>query len=721
MKKAIILLAIAVVVGFLLRYFMLYENLFFRSLNADEPISVFATADTDFIRLGADKSAEPFVIRGVIVDACIPGYFTSDFAATEAQYYTWLTQIADMGANTVNVYTIMDSEFYNAFARFNRERETPLYLLQGLTFPDYDLNNAKDAFGLLDYYLEHMKTMVNVIHGNELVALGRVSGSGNYLENVSEWTIGYVIGSEWTPYTVAYTDQAHQQSDSYVGEYYCASDDATATESLLAQMADTLMRYETERYRTQRLISFSNGLATDPLEYKPNVQLQLDKCARLNTDHIVPTDKTLSGCFAGYWMRAHITNFLDCLSDGDKKQYSEILSLVDPSGIYDGYVQFLTLLHDMPVVILNYGFSTARATDQHASSEHPQGRFTEREQGLALVEAYRGFLAAGCQGAVIGSWQDNWSRTTWNTLFSIDEEREQLWYDVQSIENCYGILSFTPLQEDSTVCYMDGNTDDWTGIEPAVTQNGCRLSAQYDAAYLYLLVQGAQFDAPLYIPLDVTPNSGSLTLADSDARFTRYADFLIALDTDGSAQMLVQQRYDAARVMYEERISGENPFYHVPLANTDVFLPIRNVLKVPFDASLDLLGMDQAQREAFRRYDTVETGRLRAGNANPNASQYDSLADYCYGGDCVEIRIPWQLLNLSDPSGSMAHADYYAHYGVQAERIDCIYIGAAPQSATEQTVMNAIPLHGWERILYSERLKQSYGIIQAVWKGDASA
>ena len=61
---------------------------------------------------------------------------------------------------------------------------------------------------------------------------------------------------------------------------------------------------------------------------------------------------------------------------------------------------------------------------------------------------------------------------------------------------------------------------------------------------------------------------------------------------------------------------------------------------------------------------------------NPSASSYDSRADFICNGDDVEIRIPWQLLNFSDPSRMQIHDDYYdGNYGIEAVGIKEMFIG----------------------------------------------
>ena len=118
-------------------------------------------------------------------------------------------------------------------------------------------------------------------------------------------------------------------------------------------------------------------------------------------------------------------------------------------------------------------------------------------------------------------------------------------------------------------------------------------------------------------------------------------------------------------------------------------------------------------------YETYETGNLRCGNADPDADDFDSLADYMFTADGVEIRIPWQLLNFSNPSEMMIHDDYYEHYGVENLHIDEMYVGLSWGEGTEDRIpMAAFPLEGWGKtVTYHERLKRSYYILQEYWAG----
>lgn len=85
----------------------------------------------------------------------------------------------------------------------------------------------------------------------------------------------------------------------------------------------------------------------------------------------------------------------------------------------------------------------------------------------------------------------------------------------------------------------------------------------------------------------------------------------------------------------------------------------------------------------------------------------------------MEIRLPWQLLNFSNPSQMQIHDDYYENYGVEGISIDRMYVGAGDGSATVPLFEAA--LEGWgTHVTYHERLKESYYVLQRLWADGVS-
>ena len=82
----------------------------------------------------------------------------------------------------------------------------------------------------------------------------------------------------------------------------------------------------------------------------------------------------------------------------------------------------------------------------------------------------------------------------------------------------------------------------------------------------------------------------------------------------------------------------------------------------------------------------------------------------------MEIRIPWQLLNFSNPSEMMIHDDYYEHYGIENLQIDEIYIGLSLGEDEYRIPMESFALEGWGKtVTYHERLKESYAMLKQYW------
>lgn len=726
MKKFIVIVSIIVliVMGFDIAYYRLGIYI---DLNPDKEVSTLARTDGDRILVDTGSGFEDFEIRGVDMGSGIPGEWSTDFAIDKETYLRWFRQIKELGANTLRIYTVQSDDFYDAFYEYNHDNPDPLYLIQGVWVNDYAMNSKRDAYDsrILGTFEEDCKSAVDVIHGSKKLSQGDMesSGNGTYTKDISEWVIGYILGVEWEDVTVAYTDEKYKDNEkynSYSGEYMYSSEDATPFEALLARVGDQIISYESKRYKQQRLIAFSNWPTTDPFDYPDEIAEYYQKCAKVDVEQILTTDKFISGQFASYHAYPYYPDYLSYVDDYKDIGIKNINKFKTEDGkinTYKAYLSMLTDHHKMPVVISEFGVSTGRGMAQRdRNTGRNQGHMSEKDQGEALIECYEDITDTGCAGGCVFSWQDEWFKRTWNTMYAINMKRNPYWSDYQTNEQYFGLLSFDPGEEES-ICYVDGNTDEWSGDDVVMHGEDISVSMKYDEKFVYFMVEKEKLDLEkdkIYIPIDTTQKSGSTYCDSNGLKFERAADFLIVIDGRNKSRMLVQERYEALRSTYSENIWLYDTYAEgkVPERSSSRFVPIDMILQT---ATVLESGDVNAPSEVY------ETGKLRYGNANPKSKEFDSLADFCAEGDRLEIKIPWQMLNFSDPSRMEIHDDYYdGNYGIEHINISRMYIGAAAGVPEERIAMKAAVLEGWDKkVTYHERLKPSYYMLQKYWRKSA--
>lgn len=705
MKKFIIAAACIVAL------YVLWDVSFYRlgwyvDFQPNQPVETMMATDADTIY----KNGAPFEIRGVNMGVGLPGKWATDYAIDKATYLRWFEMIQDMGANTIRVYTILQDDFYNAFYEYNYGNDNPLYLIHGVWVNDYVQNSHRDAYDddFQQTFLNDCRTVVDILHGNKKLSLGYGMGSGSYRKDISPWVIGYILGVEWEDVTVAYTDRTHEERNVYQGKYLYTAPEASPFEAMLCEVGDSIIAYESKRYKQQRLVAFSNWPTTDPFTYPRDVTWFFMKCAQVDVEHILASDAFLSGQFASYHVYPYYPDYLAYLPDKTGFSYTEDGRL----NTYLTYLKTLTSYHTMPVVISEYGVSTGRGMAQRdMNTGRNQGHMSEKEQGKAIIDCYKDILAAGCAGGCVFTWQDEWFKRTWNTMHAVDLEHTPYWSDYQTNEQYFGLLAFDPGKEQS-ICYVDGDLSDWQGIAPVAQTGDMTLSMQYDEKFLYFLIQKPGWNPetePAYIPVDITPRSGSSFCESPALKFDRDCDFVIVLNGRDNSRVLVQERYEVLRAMYYRETCNQNAYLDPPDIDTPVFKPIDLMLQT---ATPLLTGDLTAPAEVY------ETGALRYGNANPAAPEFDSLADFMYGDGWLELKLPWQLLNFANPSEMKIHDDYYLHYGVEYISIDQLFVGIAGGLDTQNRIrLSPLPLSGWgRRVTYHERLKDSYYEIQQYWQ-----
>lgn len=719
MKKYIITVCI-LILCFLGYEYISYNLGFYIDFNPNKKITSFVKTDEQFIYLNNEK----FEIKGVNMGSGIPKEWSTDYEISYKTYMRWFKYIQEMGANTVRVYTVQNENFYKAFYNYNKNNDEPLYLIHGVWVNDYVQNSSVDAYdeNFYDQFLKDTKTVVDVIHGNKTIPRNSNNSAsfGSYRKDISPWVIGYIIGVEWEDVTVAYTDDKYNDNKkykSYQGKYLYTTNDASVFETMLASVGDKMITYETKKYKTQRLLAFSNWPTTDPFDYSQSVATYFKKCANIDVEHIKTTDSFVAGQFASYHVYPYYPDYLSYETDWTNFGLKNKISFTENKELntYKAYVTALNLHHNMPVLISEFGVSTGRGMAQKDKNTHRnQGNMSESEQGDALVRSYEDIIESGSAGGIVFSWQDEWFKRTWNTMYAVDLTRTPYWSDYQTNEQYFGLLSFDPGKVKS-VSYVDGDTSEWNKNDIVYKNDGISLSMKYDEKFVYFMVNKKDFNEKvdkIYIPLDITPKSGATYSLNHKISFSSPVDFVIEINGKDNSRVWVQERYEALRSTYSENVYGYNTYFkeYIPKKDSESFTTIDMILQTAtYLENMDINGKLKDLAETF------ETGHLTYGNANPESPDFNSLADFIFNDDYIEIKLPWQLLNFADPSRMKIHDDYYENYGVKYLKINHINVGVGTNN-DENINLNKYDLKGWNNsATYHERLKKSYYILKEYW------
>lgn len=710
MKKFLIIITCIVGVYLAIDHVYYYENYTLGFLNNTEEIQYFTKTEGDKILLKRRKDFEDFEIRGVNMGLGIPGHFATEYAIDKNTYLRWFKYIQEMGANAIRVYTINHDDFYEAFYEYNEDNDNPLYLVHGVWVDDYIQNSHRDALDdeFIDVFREDCKTLVDVIHGRKKIRNFKGLGKQVYKKDISEWVIGYILGIEWEDVTVSYTNRKKETKDkiTYEGKYMY-TEDATAFEAMLCEIGDNIIEYESEKYGEQRLVAFSNWATTDPFDYPEDITNYFKKIAKVDVEKIKTTEEFLSGQFASYHIYSYYPDYLNYMEPTE--QYIDRHGNVNP---YYAYLKKINEHHEMPVVISEFGVPSSRGMAQREySSWRSQGNLSENKQGEAIISCYEDIMDAGSAGSCIFSWQDEWFKRTWNTMAHVDLAKTPYWNDYQTNEQNFGLLAFDPGKKRS-ISYVDGDTEEWNNEDVVVQSEEATLSMKNDEKFIYFLVhkEGLSEDEKLYIPIDLTPKSGSKSIHGLDFTSHRGIDFLIKIEGKTNSRVMVQERYDVNRALNLQLIEGKDAFINPPEKDSVKFRYINLMLQT----AMDLIYKDSEKNVV----DIYETGKLVHGNANPNNDNFNSLADFCINGDFIEIKLPWQLLNFSNPSKMMIHDDYFEKYGIENLKINEIYVGITTNKKGNVD-MRSFGLEPWgKKITYHERLKKSYYIVKDYWNNN---
>lgn len=661
------------------------------------------------------------VIKGVNIGMTRPGTWPGEAGISEEEYYRWFKSIGEMNANTIRTYTIHPPHFYKALKKYNDKHKDKLYLFQGVWIDEEPLEESLDAFNedIVQSFKAEINRIIDVVHGNITIPERPGHASGYYTEDVSAYVIGWILGIEWYPYMVDNVNKTRLDEGDFNGNFIF-TEGAAPFEHWLADVMDHTLSYEMENYSWQRPISFTNWVTTDMLDqtYEPSEQEDL---ASINPNRIKFKD-VKTGYFASYHVYPYYPDFLNF----DPK-YTKYLDHRGKENNYAGYIDDLIKAHDIPVLIAEFGIPASRGKTHNNVHGWNQGFMSEKEQGAIVANLFEDIIHADYMGGLVFSWQDEWFKRTWNTMDFDNPDRRPYWSNAQTCEQQFGLLSF-----DRNKIIIDGDKKDWKKnktkpIYKVNKKDGDKIRTLYtdhDERYLYL---GINYKVDLrtletLILLDTNPDQGNTSNPFNENIVTDSGtDFIIQINNKEDSRIYVDSYYDTHYYQYGKQLNMIPLNDKYEIKNSGNFNPIKLAL------NKEIIIPATGERIPFVDY---ETGLLRYGNGNPKSKDYDSLADYYINEDkdFLEIRIPWALLNFTDPSTNEIMGDLYKGGLESRKNIDGIKIAIATYDPKNPKDFDVFPrLNGdkllkkdmynhhwneWTNPIVEERLKDSYYILK---------
>ncbi|MBD8868066.1 hypothetical protein [Nocardioides donggukensis] len=576
-------------------------------------LTVLAESDGDGFRLHTSSGTKTF-LPGVNLGSTTPLHQPGEVGTIEAETYRrWLEGMAETGIRAVRVYTLHPPAFYTELERWNEEHpQAPIYLVQGAYLPDESYVEAGRTLydpAVDEAFSAELADLSDAVHGDLSRPERPGRAGGDYDADVSQWVAAWILGVEWEPPAVLRTDRAEADAPYEPGEFFAATDDATATERWIATHLDELAAYEADR-GTSAPVALANWPTADPLDH-PTEPSPYEDLVGVDAMHVLPTDAWPGGTFASFHAYPYYPDF-----QRDEPGLDETTWQGEP----DRYAGYLASLQEhfagtMPLLVTEFGVPASLGSAHLAPAGRDQGDHTEQEAMAMNADMLRMMADLGVGGGFVFEWTDEWFKRTWNTVQHQVGERRQLWHDPLTNEQYFGIVATDPepVADAATEISPEGGP-----IEYALVWA--------DASWVHLEVTFRDgVPQTLDIGADVLPGP-------------QREDYRVRIDAAaGTARAEVRRALDPIRLDTLTRPyhpeAGEDWHLFRLLTNRSTTGP-------------------QGERPA----EYLDVGDLVEGTWDPEDPDYDSLATWqvLEDDDRVEVRVPWSMLGFADPSSRTA-------------------------------------------------------------------
>lgn len=682
--------------------------------------------DGEQLEIYKDQTWQPFFVTGVNMGTTLPGHDPGELPIDKETYLRWFAMIGDMGANVIRVYTIQNPIFYDAIVEYNRQHPSrPLYFIQGVWSPEAEMQQTKDALApaVREAFKAEIADAVGAVYGGVTIPKKNGKASGTYTTNAGPYLAAWHIGTEWDPDIVKSTNELHKGEPPYQGAHFSAKPKAAPFESFLAEMLDTLAVLESQR-GWQHPQTFTNWVTTDPLSH-PGELLVHEDMVSVDPTHIAATDWS-----AGYFASYHVYPYYPDLFRSDE----DLQRVRNGRGETDSYLAYLRQLKNyhsgMPVMITEYGVPSSIGLAHLGTLGRDQGGHDETEQGRIDADLYQEIVQEKFAGAILFTWQDEWFKKTWNTMYyEYPEDRRKYWLNVLTNEEMFGVLGMVPSKEG--VLAIDGDLKDWDALgkdqmKIDVDVPGWKdIRVTHDEGYVYVAAELTEdFDPSkerLYLGVDTTEGGNRHAAEMGNRRLDEGLETLITIGTDEESQVTIASNYD-----FHKRLYGLAKYRMIPVKPEE--MKDDSGLFDPWKLAVGL-AMEPPYSTKYHPFEDVTVGRLKRGSTDPAAPDYSSLNLWQAKGNVVEMRIPWMLLGFTDPSSLQVMG--YGNGDGQLEKVKTQGIRFVPWMVDKRSGQvlglgsgdsvypaSKLPVYTWpmwNEVKYRERLKKSYDILKEVW------
>lgn len=609
-----------------------------------------------------EKGWRRFFVKGVNLGLGLPGYFPGEYPILKGTYLRWFDRIVEMGANALRIYTVHPPAFYEALAQFNSTGKR-LYLFQGVwTELPGDKSFTDEQYEA--YIKDQIQNAIQAVFGAAHLPERPGYAHGSYTHDVSPWTAGFIWGREWESCAVKEFNERQGRKLADVTGKFIGISGGTPFERWIAKICDFLQDFEKTSFGTTHPVSVNSWPTLDPLEHPSEsnhedeltfqgIRVATDRCNENEDMESLDLSKIKalkgSGFFATYHVYPYYPDFMNNDYLVEKRPYL-------------AYLRALKRYHGSQALFIGeFGVPSSRdVTHWHRDGWH-HGGHSEARQGEINAQLMGAIQEAGMAGGALFSWCDEWFKRNWLFLpFELPAERKPFWFNSQDAEENYGLLAAYPGYPGKLVT-LSGRQEEWSGAHCLYEKNSNaamafrfedggddarmlrRLLIQHDEGFLYLRIDTAGTvdfaKGHLLVGLDTcSPESGEFILPFRTKTNSPVGlKFLIHLAGRNTSRILVCRPYDRYLNNARQEIWPGR-------SDQGEWVMMMNKTN-PRRISKD--------RKRYFPAEVFPVSNLKFGSLDRSSSHYTSLADFHVAGNTVEIRIPWGVINFTDPSSRM--------------------------------------------------------------------